>query len=83
MLRNSTKISAAVYDPEIIKQLQELDGENVEIELKDDYISFNKSNKVPKPNEYPQITVPKLKYTDKILTSQINSAYARGYSKNV
>lgn len=70
MLRNSTKISAAVYDPEIIKQLQELDGENVEIELKDDYISFNKSNKVPTPNEYPQITVPKLKYTDKILTSK-------------
>lgn len=70
MLRNSTKISAAVYDPEIIKQLQSLDGENIEIELKDDYISFNKSNKIPSPMKYPQINVPELKYSDEILTSK-------------
>lgn len=70
MLRNSTKLSAAVYDTKVIKQLQSLNGENVEIDLKDDYIMFNKSNKVPKPNKYPQIEVPKLKYSDKILASK-------------
>lgn len=70
MLRNSTKISAAVYDPKVIKQLQALDGENVEIKLKNDYIKFNKSDKRAIPNSYPQIEVPRLKYSDKILTSK-------------
>ena len=69
MLRNSTKICAAVYDMKVIKQLQALNGQNIEMEVKNDYINFAKSDKIPMPMTYPTIKVPKLKYSDKILTS--------------
>lgn len=69
LLRYSTKICGAVYDTQMISQLQDLNGQNVEIELDDDYINFAKSNKTPTPMIYPKINIPKLKYSDKILTS--------------
>ena len=69
LLRYSTKICGAVYDTQKISQLQDLNGQNVEIELDDNYINFAKSNKTPTPMIYPTIQVPELKYSDKILTS--------------
>lgn len=33
-------------------------------------LSFKKSNKTPTPMKYPQIKVPELKYSDKILSSK-------------
>lgn len=68
-LRYSTKICGAVYDTKIINQLQDLNGQNVEVELDDNYINFAKSNKTPTPMIYPKIKVPELEYSDKILTS--------------
>ena len=69
LLRYSTKICGAVYDAQVISQLQDLNGQNVEIEIDDNYINFAKSNKTPTPLIYPTIQVPELKYSDKILTS--------------
>ena len=69
LLRYSTKICGAVYDAQVISQLQDLNGQNVEIELDDNYINFAKSNKTPTSMIYPTIKVPELKYSDKVLTS--------------
>lgn len=69
LLRYSTKICGAIYDTQIISQLQDLNGQNVEIEIDDNYINFATSNKTPTPMIYPRIKVPDLKYSDKILTS--------------
>ncbi len=69
MLRNSAKVAGAVYDNKVISQLKKLEGKNIELELNDNHIRFKKSSTPPTPMIYPKIKVPKLKYSDKILTS--------------
>lgn len=68
-MRQVTDVCGAVYDPKIIERLKKFEGKNIEIELKDDYIRFNETDKKGKPKVYPKIDVPRLKYCDKILTS--------------
>ena len=69
MLRNSAKVAGAVYDNKVISQLKKLEGKNIKLELNDNHIRFKKSSPPPTPMIYPKIKVPKLKYSDKILTS--------------
>lgn len=68
-LRQITDIYGSVYDPKVIERLKKFEGKNIEIELKDDYIRFNETDKKGKPKIYPKINVPRLKYCDRILTS--------------
>lgn len=69
-LRQETDVCGAVYKPEIIQKLISLDGKNVELEIKDNEISFKETNKQAKPIEFNTIDVPKLKPCCKILTSK-------------
>ena len=68
-MRQITDVCGAVYDPKIIERLKKFEGKNIELELKDNYIRFNITDKKGKPKVYPKIDVPRLKYCDKILTS--------------
>lgn len=69
-LRLMTDVCGGVFEPETIKKLLSMDGKNVELEIKDDSINFQETNKSGKPMTYPKINVPKLKSCDKVLTSK-------------
>ena len=68
-LRQETNVCGAVLEPNVIEKLISLDGKNVELEIKDNKIHFEESDKPAKPIEFKTINVPKLKPCDKILTS--------------
>lgn len=67
--RKCTDVCAFVYDPKVIKRLENLHGQKIELEAGDDYIRFNKTDKPSQSKIYPKIDVPKLTPCDKILTS--------------
>lgn len=69
-LRQETNVCGAVLEPDKIERLKSLDGENVELELKDNWIWFDKTDKPSKPIEFKTVDVPKLKPCNKILTSK-------------
>ena len=68
-LRTRTDVCGAIYNPKIIEKLEKLNGKNIELELKDNYIKFNETNKTYSPKQYKKINVPQQKNCDKILTS--------------
>lgn len=68
-LRNRTDVCGTVFDSKIIKNLKKLDGQNIELEMKDNHIKFNKAPKTHNPKHYSTIEVPNLEYCDHILTS--------------
>lgn len=76
MLRQDTKACGAVFEPDVIEKLKSLDGKNVQIEIKDNKIDIKETGKPSSPKVYPKITVPDMKYCDKILTS---SEYSSDY----
>ncbi len=69
-LRNRLDVSGAIYRPDIISRLQKLNGQNIQLKLKDNFIEFQKTDNILKPKKFPKIFVPKLKYSNKILTSK-------------
>ena len=69
-LRQNTDVCASVYNPKDIAKLESLNGEKIELEVKDNYIRMDKTDKVYAPKIYPKIDVPKLKPCDKVLTSK-------------
>ena len=69
-LRNQTNVCGAIFEPETIEKLISLDGKNIELELKDDKISFKETDKIGEPIKYPHIDVPELKPSNRILTSK-------------
>lgn len=68
-LRTRTDVCGAIYNPKVIEKLEKLNGKNIELELKDNYIKFNETNKTYSPKQYKKINVPQQKDCDKILTS--------------
>ncbi len=70
-LRQETDVCGAVLDPNKIEELKSLDGKKVKLEIKDNKIHFEETDKPAKPIEYNRtIDVPKLKPCDRILTSK-------------
>lgn len=69
-LRQNTDVCASVYNPEDIEKLISLNGEKIELEVRDNYIRMDKTDKISTPKIYPKIDVPKLKPCDKVLTSK-------------
>lgn len=69
-LRQQTNVCAAVFKPEIIDKLASMDGKNIELEVKDGNINFRQTNKRSNPMVYPEIDIPKLKYSNQVLTSK-------------
>lgn len=70
MLRQDTKACGAVFEPDVIEKLKSLDGKNVQIEIQDNKIDIKETDKPSSPKVYPKITVPGMKYCDKILISK-------------
>ena len=69
-LRQNTDVCASVYNPKDIEKLESLNGERIELEVRDNFIRMDKTDKVSYPKIYPKIEVPKLKQCDKVLTSK-------------
>lgn len=69
-LRQNTDVCASVYNPKDIEKLESLNGERIELEVRDNFIRMDKTDKVPTSKIYPKIEVPKLKQCDKVLTSK-------------
>lgn len=68
-LRNRTDACGAIYNQKIIEKLKTLNNQNIELELKDNYIKFNKTNKLHEAKQYKKINIPPLKECNHILTS--------------
>lgn len=68
--RNDVDACAFIYDPKVIERLEKLHGEKIELEVKDDFIRFNKTDKTSKQKTFPKVEIPKLKPCNKILTSK-------------
>ena len=69
-LRQYTDVCASIYNPKDIEKIENLNGEKIELEVKENYIRMEKTDKVATPKIYPKIDVPKLKLCDKVLTSK-------------
>ena len=69
-LRSNFDVCASVLDPKIIRDMRKFEGRNFELSVKDDKIMYNPTIRQAKQREYPAISVPKLKYCDKILNSK-------------
>lgn len=67
--RNNTDVCGSVFEPKLIEQLKQYNGKNVEIELSDDNLMVNITNKTGTAKKFPQITIPHQKPIDKILQS--------------
>lgn len=65
-----TDVCAAVIDPTAIKNLKKLNGKNVELEIKNDKLSFHKTIKSPKARSLEHVDVPELEYCDRVLSSK-------------
>lgn len=70
MLRQDTKACGVIFEPDVIEKLKSLDGKNVQIEIQDNKIDIKETDKISSPKVYPKITVPEMKYCDKILASR-------------
>ena len=68
--RNNADVCVFVFDPKVIENLENLHNENIELEVKDNFIKFNKTDKAGKTKIFPKVEVPKLKPCDKVLTSK-------------
>ena len=69
-MRQMTDVCGTVYEPDKIDKLISLDGKKVELELKDNYIKVEETDKPSKPMKTETIDFPKLKPCNKILTSK-------------
>ncbi len=60
-----------MFKPQLaVSNLKKFEGQNIELELKDNFIKFNKIENTKGARKYPNIEVPELEYSDKILTSK-------------
>lgn len=69
-LRTRTDACGTVFDNKIVSNLKKFEGQNIELQLKDNFIKFNKIENTKGARKYPNIEVPELEYSDKILTSK-------------
>lgn len=67
-LRTRTDVCGTVFDSNIIKNLKKFEGQNIELEMKDNHIKFNKAPKKHTPRHSSTVEVPSLEYCDHILT---------------
>lgn len=68
-LRTRTDVCGTLFNSDIIKNLKKLEGQNIELEMKDNFIKFNKTAKLNNHKSYQTINVPELEFSDKILSS--------------
>ena len=69
-LRSNFDVCASILNPKVLSDLKKYEGRNIELSVKDNFIKYNATIRPAKPKEYPKISIPKLKYCDKILNSK-------------
>ena len=53
--RNNADVCVFVFDPKVIENLENLHNENIELEVKDNFIKFNKTDKAGKTKIFPKV----------------------------
>ena len=72
--RNNTDVCGSVFEPQLIEQLKQYNGKTVEVELSDDNLTINKTNKTGTVKKTKKIIIPQQEAIDKILESNEYSA---------